>query len=158
MINSLSSIKENLLELKIVLIKIPDAKFYPVLKNSNPLCYEFFSKAFSLFYFILLIFPTLGFSYTGEIIQSYSIPGAHPTGLTFDGEHIWLADYQKDLIYCIHPETGKLIRSIPSPAYWLKVWPGMVNTYGMWILKEEFLFLKITMGKCIKLIRKTVRF
>ena len=71
-----------------------------------------------LSFIILLIIPFTGICYTGEIIQSFDIPGSYPTGLTFDGKNIWLADYQSDKIYCINPTTGKVIRSIPSPAYW----------------------------------------
>ncbi len=79
-----------------------------------------------IYLFLLLIFPFAGFSYTGEVIASFDIPGSYPTGLTFDGTHLWLADYQTDLLYCIDPETGKVIRSIPAPAYWPEglAWDG----------------------------------
>jgi sugar lactone lactonase YvrE len=74
----------------------------------------------------LLLFPFAGFCYTGEIIKSFDTPGSYPTGLTYDGENIWLADYQTDLLYCLNPETGELIRSIPAPAYWPEglAWDG----------------------------------
>ena len=67
---------------------------------------------------IVILLPVLSIAYTGEIIKSFDTPGSYPTGLTFDGENIWLADYQTDLLYCLNPESGKLIRSIPAPAYW----------------------------------------
>jgi len=70
---------------------------------------------------LLLIFGFItftGYCYTGEVIQSFDTPGSYPTGLTFDGENIWMADYLTDLIYCLNPKTGELIRSIPAPAYW----------------------------------------
>jgi len=66
--------------------------------------------------FVLL--PFLTFAYTGEIEKSYDTPGKHPTGLTFDGELLWLADRKADLIYCIYPGDGTVVRSIPSPGYW----------------------------------------
>ena len=75
---------------------------------------------------LLVFIPLTVICYTGEIIKSYNIPGSYPTGLTFDGENLWLADYKTDKLYCINPQDGKLIRSIPSPAYWPEglAWDG----------------------------------
>ncbi|MCB2220384.1 MAG: transglutaminase [Bacteroidetes bacterium] len=76
--------------------------------------------------FFLILIPFSGFCYTGEVITSFEIPGSYPTGLTYDGTHLWLADYQTDLLYCIDPATGDVIRSIPAPAYWPEglAWDG----------------------------------
>lgn len=65
-------------------------------------------------------------AYTGEIIDSLDIPGNYPTGLTFDGTHLWLADYQTDLLYRIDPENGEVTGSISSPGYWPEglAWDG----------------------------------
>lgn len=73
-----------------------------------------------------LYLPSVGYSYTGEIMKSFGIPGSYPTGLTFDGTHLWLADYQTDLLYCVDPVSGKVMRSIPAPAYWPEglAWDG----------------------------------
>jgi transglutaminase-like putative cysteine protease/streptogramin lyase len=73
-----------------------------------------------------LLIPFLVYSYTGEIIKSFDIPGNYPTGLTFDGTNLWLADYKADKLFCIDPSTGKVLRSIPSPAYWPEglTWDG----------------------------------
>lgn len=57
-------------------------------------------------------------AYTGEVLRSFDTPGDYPTGLTWDGEHLWLADRGSDLIYCISPKTGKVERTIEAPAYW----------------------------------------
>jgi len=75
---------------------------------------------------IFLVIPVIGFAYTGEVVQSFDIPGSYPTGLTFDGENLWLADYQTDLLYCIDPEDGKVLKTIPAPAYWPEglAWDG----------------------------------
>ncbi|MEZ5195803.1 MAG: hypothetical protein R2764_05235 [Bacteroidales bacterium] len=37
-----------------------------------------------------------------------------------------MADYKSDQLYCIDPATGKVVRSIPSPAYWPEglAWDG----------------------------------
>lgn len=53
-----------------------------------------------------------------DALMSFSTPGSCPTGLTFDGKHLWLADRKTDLIYKIHPKSGKVMQSIPSPGYW----------------------------------------
>jgi glutamine cyclotransferase len=76
--------------------------------------------------FLAILFPVMAFCYTGEIIKQFDIPGSFPTGLTFDGKNIWLADYKTDKLYSIDPETGKVLRSIPSPAYWPEglAWDG----------------------------------
>lgn len=73
------------------------------------------------FFTILIIFflsSDLSFAYTGEIIESFNTPGSFPTGLTFDGKNIWIADYKSDKLFCIDPANGNIIRSINSPAYW----------------------------------------
>ncbi len=75
---------------------------------------------------LALLFPILLLGYTGEVIESFDTPGSYPTGLTFDGENLWLADYKTDLLYCIDPATGNVIKSISSPAYWPEgiAWDG----------------------------------
>ncbi len=75
---------------------------------------------------ISVLLPVMLFAYTGEIITSFDTPGHFPTGMTFDGKNIWLADYKTDKLYCINPENGKLIRSIPAPAYYPEglAWDG----------------------------------
>lgn len=70
--------------------------------------------------FLVITFICCGyvFPFTGEIISSFSTPGTCPTGLTFDGENIWLADRKADKLFCINIENGEVIKSIDSPGYW----------------------------------------
>ncbi len=68
--------------------------------------------------FIILTGSKLLFGYSGEVIKSYDTPGQYPTGLTFDGKYLWMADRKEKLIYCINPKNGKVVRSIESPGYW----------------------------------------
>ena len=77
-----------------------------------------FTGIFVLFIASIILFPDLLLAYTGEVIQSFNTPGKFPTGMTFDGENLWLADRKADKLFCINPKNGKVIRSIPSPAYW----------------------------------------
>ncbi len=68
---------------------------------------------------IVLLFSSIKISaYTGEIEKSINTPGLFSTGLTFDGENLWLADRKTDSLYCINKETGRVVRAISSPAYW----------------------------------------
>lgn len=83
---------------------------------------------FSMLSIVLLstVFSISGFAYTGKVVRSFSTPGSYPTGITFDGKHLWTADYHTDLLYCIEPASGKVIKSIPSPGYWPEglAWDG----------------------------------
>jgi transglutaminase-like putative cysteine protease/DNA-binding beta-propeller fold protein YncE len=65
---------------------------------------------------LLLFFNA--FSYPGQILKQFSTPGDFSTGLTFDGNHLWLADRKLDKLFQIDVNTGKIIQEIPSPAYW----------------------------------------
>ncbi|MBU0765524.1 MAG: PQQ-binding-like beta-propeller repeat protein [Bacteroidetes bacterium] len=62
--------------------------------------------------------PFFGLAYTGEVLESYDTPGQFPTGLTFDGKYIWLADRKDDKLYAIDPADGQTVKSLPSPGYW----------------------------------------
>ncbi len=70
-----------------------------------------------LFIVIILLCLTPAWSKVGDILQVIKTPGACPTGLTFDGKNLWLADSFTDKIYKIDPESGKIINSFDSPGY-----------------------------------------
>ena len=78
-----------------------------------------FINKFSITTLIIVIFLPFSIrAYTGEVIKSFKTPGSFPTGLTFDGKHLWLADKKTDKLYCINPQNGNIIRDIQAPAYW----------------------------------------
>ena len=80
---------------------------------------NFFINKFSITTFIIVIFLPFSIrAYTGEVVKSFKTPGSFPTGLTFDGKHLWLADKKTDKLYCINPRNGNIIRDIQAPAYW----------------------------------------
>ena len=62
----------------------------------------------------------------GKVIRSLPAPGGFVTGMTFDGEHLWVADYKADKLFKIDPGTGKVAGAIPSPGYWPRglAWDG----------------------------------
>ena len=76
------------------------------------------SKILLITFVILAFIAKNSYSYTGEIIKSFKSPGNFPTGMTFDGKNIWIADRKEAKLFCINPTNGEVIRSIEAPAYW----------------------------------------
>jgi sugar lactone lactonase YvrE len=74
-------------------------------------------RKFSVCLFILLLLTTFSWAKVGDIIKVVKTPGPCPTGLTFDGQNLWLADIYTDKIYNINPENGKVIKSFDSPGH-----------------------------------------
>ncbi len=54
--------------------------------------------------------------YDGSTIRRYKAPGANPTSITYDGRWLYCGESEEKKIHVIEPETGWVIRSIPSPA------------------------------------------
>jgi len=90
---------------------------------------------------VLALFPGVHlFAHSGTVIQSFPAPGNFPTGMTFDGTHIWVADYKADKLFRIDPNTGRTVSEIPSPGFWPMglAWDGT----ALWNIdaKQEKLF------------------
>ncbi len=66
---------------------------------------------------ILALFLTIQ-AQTGKVLKSFNTQGKLPTGLCYDGQNLWQTDQESDKIYCLNAETGEVIKSIESPAYW----------------------------------------
>lgn len=75
-------------------------------------------KKLLLLLVLLFVMNGLSYSYTGEIIQSFPTPGDFPTGMTYDGKYLWLADRKAEMLFCIDPADGQVIGEIPAPGYW----------------------------------------
>ena len=83
---------------------------------------------------------------TGEVVKHFPAPGRCPTGLTFDGESLWLADRRSDLLYRIDPKDGRVVESLPAPGYQVE---GLASEGDfLWALDAEG-------KKAFKLNRKT---
>jgi len=70
---------------------------------------------------VLVLLAGLSFSveaYPGKVVRSVSAPGGFGTGLTFDGECLWVADHKADRLFRVDCETGAVVRSIRSPGFW----------------------------------------
>lgn len=71
----------------------------------------------------------------GDIAFSFASPSSCPSGLAFDGTHLWMADFKTDTLYEIDPENGKVIRAMPAPSYrpYGMAWDGS----HLWIVDGE---------------------
>lgn len=80
---------------------------------------KFFCKTqWALTLVISLFLPIQLAAWTGEVIREMEVPGRVPTGLTFDGDQLWIADRDAQLIYRIDRRNGKVLKTIESPGYW----------------------------------------
>jgi glutamine cyclotransferase len=52
---------------------------------------------------------------TGDVINTIPAPGSRCQGMTFDGEYLWVSDYQTDLLYQISTDDGTVQRYITAP-------------------------------------------
>jgi len=53
----------------------------------------------------------------GDTVRSIPVPACCPTGLTSDGDHLWLADRRTDMLYQLDAVSGTVLDSLPAPAY-----------------------------------------
>ncbi len=74
-------------------------------------------KKISIGICILFLLSSLSWAKVGDIQKVIKTPGPCPTGLTFDGKNLWLADNFTDKIYKINPESGKVLKSFDSPGH-----------------------------------------
>ena len=70
------------------------------------------------FILICMLVPLRGMTYPGEVTRKLTTPGQIPTGLTYDGEHLWMADRKDKMLYAVRPDDGQVVKKISSPAYW----------------------------------------
>jgi DNA-binding beta-propeller fold protein YncE len=78
-------------------------------------------KAFKPVCIVLLlsifIIANISLAMTGDIKKQFPTPGSCPTGLTFDGKYLWLADRKSDSLYQIDPGDGEVKQTIEAPGY-----------------------------------------
>jgi transglutaminase-like putative cysteine protease len=66
---------------------------------------------------LALSVPFICVAVPGDQLVSLDTPGQHPTGLCYDGDHLWLADRFTDTLYAVNPQTGETAREIPAPSF-----------------------------------------
>ncbi|MBP7053899.1 MAG: transglutaminase [Phycisphaerae bacterium] len=57
-------------------------------------------------------------AYPGKVVHSFGTPGRFCTGVAFDGQSLWVADYKADMLFQVDARTGRTLRAIPSPGFW----------------------------------------
>lgn len=67
-----------------------------------------------LIFFACLISNSV-FAQIGQPVQSFPSPENRPTGLTWDGQNLWIADIGTNRIYKLNPANGTVISSISGP-------------------------------------------
>jgi len=48
-------------------------------------------------------------------VKEFDSPGEFPTGLTWDGEYLWVTSFISERIYKVDPDDGRVIESFSSP-------------------------------------------
>ena len=84
---------------------------------------------------ILLFAPVPVGAAPGEVVKQFAAPGRCPTGLTFDGKSLWLADRRSDLLYRMDPRDGRVLDSLTAPGFQIE---GLTSEGGfLWVLDAE---------------------
>jgi len=84
---------------------------------------------------LLVSLAPAAFCATGDTVRVFSTPGSCPTGLTFDGKSLWLADRKTDSLYRISIKDGAIEAAVPAPGYQVEglTWDGKY----LWVLDVE---------------------
>lgn len=53
----------------------------------------------------------------GTILESIPVALNTPTGLTWDGSHLWVADLESGTLNKIDPASGKILKTVNAPGY-----------------------------------------
>jgi len=67
---------------------------------------------------IVFFIPQYADAYPGKVKKKFDTPGAIATGLTYDGNMLWVADRKEKKLFGVNPETGATVKELSSPAYW----------------------------------------
>ena len=62
----------------------------------------------------------------GDVLGSIPVPGHAPTGMTYDGKYLWVADRLSDSLYSLEPSTGEVVKGFAAPGFDLSAmtWDG----------------------------------
>ncbi len=73
---------------------------------------------------------------TGDVVFDFVSPAKFPTGMTYDGSHLWLADRKNDLLYRVDPKNGKVVKQLQAPGYFSTglAWDGS----HVWVADMDF--------------------
>jgi len=83
-----------------------------------------------------VLFSSFVWGTTGDVLRLFSTPGSCPTGLTYDGDYLWIADRKADSLYQVNSTDGTVIKGFPTPGYFPTglTWDGE----HLWIADRDF--------------------
>ena len=67
---------------------------------------------------VIFFIPQQADAYPGKVKKKFDAPGAIATGLTYDGNMLWVADRKAKKLFGVNPETGETAKELSAPAYW----------------------------------------
>lgn len=81
---------------------------------------------------LLFIMTSVVSAAPGDVAMSFPNPGPCPSGMAFDGQYLWSADFKTDSLYAIDPNSGSVVKSMESPSYrpYGLAWDGS----GLWVV------------------------
>jgi len=89
----------------------------------------------SVIVMVTLLSGTRALGLPGDVVGSFPTPAAHPTGLAYDGTHLWVADRLTDSLYALDLAKGGVVHAIPAPGYAISglTWDGTC----LWYIDDE---------------------
>ena len=69
----------------------------------------------SIMFILTLFCSATAIAAPGDVADRVPLTFGHPTGITWTGSAIWVADRRTDLFYEIDPATGNIIREMETP-------------------------------------------
>ncbi|MBD3166223.1 transglutaminase [bacterium] len=66
---------------------------------------------------LLTLAVSVAYAAPGDVLADFASPAAHPTGMTFDGTHLWVADRLTDSLYAVDPADGSVQTKMIAPGY-----------------------------------------
>ncbi len=54
----------------------------------------------------------------GDLLRSFPAPSDCPSGLAWDGQDLWMADWREALLYRIDRTSGQVLSTISAPCFW----------------------------------------
>ena len=73
------------------------------------------TNTFFLLIFLFYLTVDIVSAQVGQVVHSIPSPADRPTGLTWDGQYLWVADIGTNQIYKLDPADGKVVLSFQGP-------------------------------------------
>ena len=74
-------------------------------------------KSFVSFLMAVCLIPSTSLATPGDVSNKVGLPFHHPTGVAWDGQHLWVADRKTDMFYEFDLAKQAIVDSIASPGY-----------------------------------------